>query len=181
MLKHVLLASAAALALTAVSFATPPTPSTGPSATFTIFGELGGVCSITNDNTGYPYNMDSLNLNDDGTLQGGDHAVDTVFKGSAWCNGPGSTVTVTATPLVNTDYTTPPAGFTNRIDYQLTTALVSGTLDTATVGGKLEDTNAGPFSGPLGAFTITTDPTLLKVLAGGYYGSVTITVQGAGL
>lgn len=149
------------------------------STTVKVYGEIFPVCAINNG--GFTtYNLNTTNLDANGALIGGDHAVDSAFAGTVWCNGKGNKITITAKPLVNST-TAPSADFTNRIDYTLTAALVPGqTLDTAgstVAAGKSISTTKDAFSGDLGAFTLTTESSGgKKMLAGDYYGDVIISV-----
>lgn len=148
--------------------------------TVQVFGEIFPTCAINNGGfTTYNINT-SVDAN--GALIGGEHAADPRLRGTAWCNGQGNTITITAKPLINTAVAVPSADFTNRIDYTLSSELAGGkTVDTAgsaPAAGNTITALKDAFAGDLGAFTLTTESSGgKKMLAGGYTGDVIISVH----
>lgn len=171
MLKQVLFASAALALLAAPSLAaTTPANETSVS----ISGTVQAVCSITNTTP----SVTLSNFFDPTTGLILANATTAPFVGSAWCNGNGNTLTVVAHPLLNPAYTSAPDGFTNKIDYTLTTTALplTGSLSSTAAAGVTVN-SLPPFTGSgSGSGTVTPIVTTDKVLAGTYTGIVNVTL-----
>lgn len=98
-----------------------------------------------------------------------------------WCNGVNSTIHYELTPIVNTTWggTTPPDGFTDRINMHLTGLVIGGATliyNTANETGEKEATPGGVFlTDPTGGQILFT-PGGERLIAGAYRGTIRFTL-----
>jgi hypothetical protein len=181
MLKHVLAASAAVVALVAIS---TPSFAAGNTETVLISGTVTAKCAVANSSISVALTLDSA----DGTYAGESL---TPNLGDIWCNGTGNSVAITATP-VTTGNTTADPSFTNRVDYTLSTDAASVFSGFGTHPITPLSTTAAPLTGATETLTglpafdsgashstftmATTASGGKKLIAGSYTGSITVLV-----
>ncbi len=101
-----------------------------------------------------------------------------------WCNGVNSTIHYELTPVLNTTWggTTPPEGFTDRINMHLTGLVIgNATLiyDTANESGEKEATPGGVFLTDPNGGQILFTPGGERLIAGAYRGTIRFTLTPA--
>jgi hypothetical protein len=95
---------------------------------------------------------------------------------TGWCNGTNATMQVEATPL--TTATTPPSGFTNRIDFVATASEGAATAtDDSAFGGAGTASAVGSFSGNVGVALSGANTNGSRLVGGSYTGSVLVTLS----
>lgn len=166
MLKQVLFASAALALLAAPSMAVTDGSA---SQSVTVSASVAAKCSITT-------NITAIDLGEVADADGTAKATATLVSlsnTSAWCNGAKNTLSVVASPLLNTT-TTAGTGFTARLDYKL----AYGSFPAVdSVVGSASAPVAGPFSiAGTGNGTVTPIKTADKLVAGAYSGTVVLTL-----
>jgi len=180
MMKRILVASAAFVTVAAMtSTASAASPSVG--STFAINGSVAAVCSLGNLPGSQTVTLTNL-TNADGTLNTAAFSGLSLNLGTVWCNGSHNSATVTAVPLVSDQTGTFDASqFANRIDLTLNATFGGSTfpvVDTAggPTTGKSVNGTVGIVEGAA-AGNVTPDAlNSLKLVAGTYSGSVTISV-----
>jgi hypothetical protein len=180
MMKRILASGAAVAAIAALS--SPAFAAGGGSATLTMTGTVAPACSSVSGNE--PVSLTNLTNSDD-TLNAAavnNPSLTASFGGTAWCNGAGAQITLTAQAL--TTPTVSGAGFTNRIDYVLDSSLVTATLGTVafhvdTAGVATANHVVGPFavSSPVSGAISGATAGGNRLVAGTYTGVITVTVS----
>lgn len=101
---------------------------------------------------------------------------------AGWCNGTASTMTVTAEPLLNLDYTGTTAGFDTRINYTATATAnsVAGSDSSMGVVAPGPAVTVGLFTGTIPvALSAAATPAGGLLVAGDYLGQVLVTLSPA--
>jgi hypothetical protein len=149
----------AAVALAAVS-ATP-----AMAADFTISGAVTASCGSIGDKT---IAFGTIGTNSDGTLTSGQSK--SSDGQSVYCNGTGSTISVSHTALTTGDSSPAPSGFTKTIDF---------TTDVDFAGSKFGDGTAQSLGAKTGTLVVSANEltATAKPLAGSYSGKITVTVS----
>lgn len=169
-LRNSLLAGLGLAFVASAAFAANPSVT----GTVNVTGSVADRCQFTLASANI--NLSELTQND-GTL---DPAI--VNAGSAdltaWCNGTAATIAVQANPLVNTGYAGPAvSGFTNRVDFTGAATANAVTVSDSSVGAPSASAPSG-----VGIFTGNVHVALSaasasgKLIAGGYNGSVVVTL-----
>lgn len=169
------LAAIAALAIGAPAMAQDAT------GTVSIDGSVADRCLFTTDNA--VISVGELALSGAGATAG---RLDTTrLNGQArtlvgWCNGTAATIKVEAQPLLNTAFTgTPPAGFDRRVDITATAQANNVSASDSSVSVGAGTTAAvGLFTGSIDVtLSNSSSPTNGLLVAGGYVGSVLVTLS----
>ena len=167
--KFLMASAAAVFALSAAGYA-----DTTATSSVTVTGTVGAKCTLTELSN---ITLNELTTDASGLHPGGTTNATPVLVGTAMCNGAATnTVTVAATPLINSATTTSTA-FIRQIDYTLNVGnLLPGsvTLDTSTTAASMQTVAA--FLNTSTGGSILTHATTSPVLAGTYTGTITITL-----
>ncbi len=166
------------IAAASPAMATPGTIAGTQTGTVAISGSVAGRCLVSTPNQTIA--LGELAQSGTGTTVG---KLDTTKINSqttnltGWCNGVGSTMTVTATELTNPS-TAPNATFDNRIDYTAV-ALANGVSanDSSLTAGAGTASTVNAFAGTIGVTLISAStPNNGVLVAGSYTGNVTVTL-----
>ncbi|MGA9794555.1 MAG: hypothetical protein WBQ17_03365 [Rhizomicrobium sp.] len=169
MLKYTLAASAAVAAVLALSV---PSYAAADSATVTINGTVGAVCSL-GSLTGQTVSVGDISDGNGGLGSNATTGLASLDLGTWFCNGANSTVSLSATPFQNSVTTSDTTNFTSQVNYQATISFGGGsyTLDTAN-GINYHNVPVGIFSQDVKPTQIHADSIGSKKLVAGDYQTV---------